>query len=559
MQPPSCSRSTLRGSIVATAYLVLPLDDLLESFAGLPTPNSHFPKTKAEGRKPNDRSSLNVCEPAADTSCMRQVPLIDRLLLWPFGVARNLFFLQGLAFGCASAATFAWTRSDVSPWLTRSLVVAALISGTFVVAGFLLSWMRSWTPTRDRWSDPAESVWPTRLTVSLVLISGLTMIVSGGLPGLWRQILAQLSAIDFWNGLTTPSQFGGIVILPILLALFVPLLVTVAAVFSFVFPLVLLARLRFRPLMFPTMLSMGAVCQSALVATGWLATMLLRELTQAFNAAMLEAPNAEVVQVSDQLARAVSTLMTTATMLVLPAAVLVGWAVFLRPSSNAAGQFGRDEAPGTVELPNLEANYKEEPFVAFSAEAVAPKSSMVLPGHYAGWALMGLGVLMLMFAAMDSLRSRPAYVTSTPAPGASAPAAPPAIQVTFSGALDSASMLSLVYLPEPGIDDISRDVPVTSRLASSDPEGRTLEVIPPRLGRGLYLVRWTAYPDFGGVIRNGSFVFGVGVAVPPDTDSDTYSLRERDSGDRGRRSTLLGGVLLLVIGGLSWYRFSLLQ
>ena len=164
---------------------------------------------------------------------MRQVPLIDRLLLWLFGVARNLFFLQGLAFGCASATTFAWTRSDVSPWLTRSLVVAALISGTFVVAGFLLSWMRSWTPTRDRWSDPAESVWPTRLTGSLVVISGLTVIVSGGLPGLWRQILAQLSAIDFWNGLTTPSQFGGIVILPILLALFVPLLVTVAAVFSF--------------------------------------------------------------------------------------------------------------------------------------------------------------------------------------------------------------------------------------------------------------------------------------------------------------------------------------
>lgn len=491
---------------------------------------------------------------------MRQVPLIDRLLLWPFGVARNLFFLQGLAFGCASAATFAWTRSDVSPWLTRSLVVAALISGTFVVAGFLLSWMRSWTPTRDRWSDPAESVWPTRLTVSLVLISGLTVIVSGGLPGLWRQILAQLSAIDFWNGLTTPSQFGGIVILPILLALFVPLLVTVAAVFSFVFPLVLLARLRFRPLMFPTMLSMGAVCQSALVATGWLATMLLRELTQAFNAAMLEAPNAEVVQVADQLTREMSALMTTATMLVLPAAALVGWAVFLRPSSHAAGQFGRAEAPGTVEQPNLETNYKEEPFVAFSAEATEPKPSATWSVPYAGWGLIGLGVLMLLFAAMNSLRSRPAYVTSTPAPGASAPAAPRAIRVTFSGPLDPASTLRLVYLPVvPSVDDISRDVRVTSELAASDTERRTLEVIPPRLEKGLYLVQWSAYPAFGGVIQNGSFAFGVGVEVPPDNDDVTYSLRERDSGDRGRRSTMLGGVLLLGIGALVWYRASLVQ
>ena len=115
---------------------------------------------------------------------MPRVPLIDRLLLWLFGVARNLFILQGLAFGCASAAAFAWTRSNVSPWMTRSLVVAALISGAFVVAGVLLSWMRSWTPTRDRWSDPAESVWPARLAGSLVLIAALTAGASIGLPGL---------------------------------------------------------------------------------------------------------------------------------------------------------------------------------------------------------------------------------------------------------------------------------------------------------------------------------------------------------------------------------------
>ena len=174
----------------------------------------------------------------------------------------------------------------------------------------------------------------------------------------------------------------------------------------------------------------------------------------------------------------------------------MGWAVFLRPSSNAAGQFGREDAPGTVELPNLEGNYKEEPFVTFSAEAVAPKSSATVSGHYASWALIGLGVLMLLFAAMDSLRSRPAYVTSTPAPGASEPAAPPAIQVTFSGALAPASRLSLVYLPVvPSLDDISRDVPVTSLLASSDPEQRTLEIYPPRLGRGLYWFDGPRIPD----------------------------------------------------------------
>ena len=151
-------------------------------------------------------------------------------------------------------------------------------------------------------------------------------------------------------------------------------------------------------------------------------------------------------------------------------------------------------------------------------------------------------------------------MTSTPAPGASAPAAPRAIRVTFSGALDSSLDASAVYLPVvPSVDDISRDVRVTSQLASSDAERRTLEVIPPRLDKGLYLVRWSAYPEFGGVIHHGSFAFGVGVEVPPDNDGVTYSLRERDSGDRGRRSTMLGGVLLLGIGALVWYRVSLVQ
>jgi methionine-rich copper-binding protein CopC len=402
-------------------------------------------------------------------------------------------------------------------------VVAALISGTFVVAGSLLWWMRSWTPTRDRWSDPAESLWPTALAGSLVLIAGLTVAASPGLPGLWRQILAQLSAIEFWEGLTTPSQFGGIVILPILLALFVPALVTTAAVFSLVFPFVLFARLRPRPLMFPTLFSTGAVCQCALVAIGWLATRLLREISQVAASTMSKAPDEDVRRLAEQLLAAAGTLTTTATMLVLPLAALVGWAVFLRPSGYAAAQFGRESAPGTTELPNLEGNLKEEPFVDFSAEAAEPvRHARAWRGEYGTWALIGLGVLMLLFAAMASARPRQGYVTSTPVAGASLATTPPAIRVTFSGALQSASTLSLVYVPvAPSVDDISRDVRVTSRLASSDAEQRTLEVIPPRLDKGLYLVRWVAHPRGGGVTRHGSFGFGVGVPVPTDSNGVT--------------------------------------
>ena len=159
---------------------------------------------------------------------------------------------------------------------------------------------------------------------------------------------------------------------------------------------------------------------------------------------------------------------------------------------------------------------------------------------------------MLLFAAMDRLSARPAYVSSTPAAGAQIAETTPTIRVTFDRALRSTSTLAIVYLPvEPSLDDISRDVPAVSRLAPADAGRRTLEAIPGRLTRGLYLVRWVAYPASGGVIRHGSFTFGMGVAVPPDRSGTTYSLNERDSGERGRRSTILGGVILLALGALA--------
>jgi hypothetical protein len=164
---------------------------------------------------------------------------------------------------------------------------------------------------------------------------------------------------------------------------------------------------------------------------------------------------------------------------------------------------------------------------------------------------------MLLFAGLDRMRARPVYVASTPGAGAQIAITPPAIRVTFSRALQSASRLSIAYIPaQPSEDenDISREVPARSRLAPDDPDRRTLEALPPRLTRGLYHVRWSAYPEHGGVIRHGSFTFGVGVPVPPDERTMKFSLTERDTGDRGRRSTIAGGVLLLVIGALAWMR-----
>jgi hypothetical protein len=97
---------------------------------------------------------------------------------------------------------------------------------------------------------------------------------------------------------------------------------------------------------------------------------------------------------------------------------------------------------------------------------------------------------------------------------------------------------------------LPRDIALVQRLASDDPLRRTIEAVPTPLSPGLYRVTWQALPAGGGVPRHGSYSFGIGAPVPVDTPGVTHPLTERDSGSRGRRYTIVGGLLLLVLGGL---------
>ena len=95
-----------------------------------------------------------------------------------------------------------------------------------------------------------------------------------------------------------------------------------------------------------------------------------------------------------------------------------------------------------------------------------------------------------------------------------------------------------------------RVIEMSPRISPDDPEFRTIEGEPPPLTSGLYRVTWGALPAGGGVPRRGSFSFGVGLPVPADSPGTTHSLQDRDVGARNRRQTVVGGVLLLVLGGL---------
>ena len=261
---------------------------------------------------------------------------VERLLLLLFRVARGIFLLQALAFGAASAAVFALAPPEAPAWVRGVTMSALLISGTFFLAGLLLIAARRSRATDTGSSGKPAPPWPLPLGLSLIILPAVAAIASSQLPPLWSRIATQLAATGFWDSATLPGQDSGLVMLPVLLGLFVPALVTAAAVYSVAFPLALIPLLTARSPLFLTLLAMGAVCQAALVLTGWIATDIFARLAAQALAAMTASGDAEVLRVADELRQATGILTGTATALVAPLLCMLAWLAFLRPSGAVA-------------------------------------------------------------------------------------------------------------------------------------------------------------------------------------------------------------------------------
>ena len=497
---------------------------------------------------------------------------VERLLLLLLGIARILFLLQALAFGAAAAAAFAGAGSAAPPWLQGAMTRGLLISGTFLVAGLLLVAAR-------RWRVPATGIrveptwpWPLVLRLSLLMLPVVAAVAGSGLPSLWRRIAAQLSSIGFWEAVARPDPYGGIVLLPIMLALMVPMLLTAATAFSIGFPLALLPLLSGRRRLFPTLLAMGVVCQAALVLTGWLAVDILARLAAKAVEAMASSGDAEVLRLGDELSWATGILTRTAPALVAPTLGLLAWMMFLRPSGPAATYFS-EGLPADANPLAIQNAVADQTRAAHAAASVTPHawSPAVPPGQppvparldassprrrpgvvsqAARVGLVALGTLMLLLGAADGLRARAVYVSSQPVPGVSLTSGPRAVRVTLAATLGPGSSLSLIRLAgNPG--EFPRDVGIASRLAPDDADQRTIEGVPTgQLSPGVYRVAWWARPAAGGGAQQGTFSFGVATPVPGDTPGNVHTVSERDAGARRRRQTALGGVLLIALGVL---------
>ena len=263
----------------------------------------------------------------------------ERLLLLLLAAVRVLCLLQGLAFATASAAALAAAPPESPPWLRAVGLAAAMVSTTFVVTGVLLVVARRWRVPAA--GEAPEPLWPWRvaLAVSLLGVALLAALGASNLPALWVTIGAQLNAIDFWSGAARSDPYGGIVLLPIMLALLVPALVSTAAVFAIAYPLALLLLMPARRPLFPTLLVMGGVCQAGLVLAGWLSAAMLRRLAEQATLAMDASGEPEVLRVSTDLRVATEVLSAAATALAVPTLIILAWALFLRPTGSAATHF----------------------------------------------------------------------------------------------------------------------------------------------------------------------------------------------------------------------------
>jgi methionine-rich copper-binding protein CopC len=458
---------------------------------------------------------------------------IESLLVFLFWIARAVFAAFALATATMLVAAPALGGPEAPAWLGVITRASLLIGGTFLLSAVLL-----FVAPGLRAPAPGESegppAWLWLLGLMLIGLPALAWASAADLLALWREILVLLDRLGFWEEFERGGQYSGLVMMPIMAALFVPALEAIAAFFLIVAPLGLLALLPTRSRHFPRFFSMGVVCQAALVLASVIGADAFSKLATELTAAMNAAEGAEVQRAAGDLARASDVLTSTATAFVAPMLGHLVWLPVLLVSPQSAAFFRAGARPA---LPPIRSGAPIEQRGVPSARPTRARE------RNASLTLIVLGALMLLFGAGEALRARARYVSSDPAPGATLAAPPGAVRVRFERALDPSSRLR-VSRTAPG--EVASQVAVSSALDPGDAERATLTAALSEASAGIYHVNWHVMPAAGGSARAGSFRFAVGMPLPEDAAGG--KLEDRIAGERKKRKTVLGGLVLMLLG-----------
>jgi hypothetical protein len=320
---------------------------------------------------------------------------VERLLLGLLWIARSACLVQGLALANALLAA-AWVgRPDAPPWLGIAVRSSLWLGATFFATGVLLFAARRLPPPREGPADEPTWPWPRLLALALAALPALAYAGASPLLPLWREILTVLDEIDFSEAFRGADPFAGLVVLPILAALFLPALEAVAAFFLVGPPLALLVLLATRSRLFPVLFAMTAVCQAGLVLASLLGSDAVSRLVAEAIAAMRSAPDAEVHRAAEALQRAQGVLASVAASFVAPLfGYLVGAAVLWR--ARGAGAFF---TAGSIEA----ASGSASPAGSGGARTAEPLRA---GEQRARVALVALGLLLLAVAMAQVLEGR---------------------------------------------------------------------------------------------------------------------------------------------------------
>jgi methionine-rich copper-binding protein CopC len=499
--------------------------------------------------------------------------LIERLLAFLTSLASVAFWAQGVAFGVVALLILPRLGgAHAEPWIGVATRTSLLLGAAFTVGGILLFVLR--LGSRAAPGPAAPSSRDTVAALLLLLLAALAFVSAAPLRDLWVEIRGYLSAMGDWHELTRNAQGSGLVLAPLLVILYPPILCGLSALVLITLPALLAVARAARSARFAQFFAMAVIMATVLVGAAWAVTDAFVRLMAMAEPILRRDPDPTAAQVAQILGHGTAVLARAVRIqAMLLAGLWILWPLLRRPAPDPALQYPElDPAYDTSPLPaaapepppapahspahEIEWHTAESDPTADHDLTVVPRAGT--PSGFALTAPLLIGLLMLAIGIADGMRPRASRTASSPAPGEVLQAVPGSVEITFDRELANGSQLSVnqtqALHPETG--EMAAGAGLVTTTARVDPgDRRRLRAeLTPAGGDGLYWVQWRAVSRGMGVPRNGSFAFVVG-AVPADLAGGTPAQTAgRDENQRRRRSILLGGVVFVLLGAMQWAR-----
>ena len=206
--------------------------------------------------------------------------LSEGVLRLLYRAASIAFWAQGVAFG--AAAYLALSSQEPAPWVVAARPSVLWLGATFVAGGIALFVItfRPRAALADHTEEQAVSpvARPAIRGVSLLALSVAALVASRELHSLWSEIVVLLERAGLFHELPGGGAGSGLVLAPLMVVLYAPLLSASAATALIVLPVLLAAALAARIPRFTASFVGAMVCCAVLVGAALFAGDLLERM-----------------------------------------------------------------------------------------------------------------------------------------------------------------------------------------------------------------------------------------------------------------------------------------